>query len=338
MLKRNQNNMPEDFEPEVPAWMAKWPSSVKRLTTAVFACQGDITPSWQQWLDEALSANNSHAPTLLEHAEFVDAEGVNNTVAIAYWSNEGFDKWWAQPTSRQWWSSPDRLHEGVGYWREIFHVPTERIETLHSAPSTHGIAALADELEGPVDEHGYSGAARDRIPLSGVESLRGPEAVGALLTAECSDGGRRVKIVPPANMCVIRSGQDWGHCDAFERAFYLDEVEPSLVAGMTFLRDNSAETRCLSMRLMRTTDHNQQPLDQTFGLGYALDIYAFEEWAKSHPTHLKILEKFMGHAGQFGDKMLLRLWHEVSVMTGTDGEFEYIECNSSTGLLRYAKP
>ena len=88
---------------------------------------------------------------------------------------------------------------------------------------------------------------------------------------------------------------------------------------------------------MQNTDHNGDPLDQTFGLGYALDIYAFEEWAKSHPTHLKIFDQFMGHAGKFGENMLLRLWHEVSVMTGTDAEFEYINCNQRTGLLPYAK-
>jgi len=137
-------------------------------------------------------------------------------------------------------------------------------------------------------------------------------------------------------MCVIRSGQDWGRCEKEERDFYLGEVEPNLRAGMDYLRDNPIDSRCMSVRLMQSTDTTTGPLEQTFGLGYALDIYAFEEWAKSHPTHLEIFSSFMSHAEKFGENMLLRLWHEVSVMTGEDAEFEYLSCHSKTGLLPYA--
>ena len=90
------------------------------------------------------------------------------------------------------------------------------------------------------------------------------------------------------------------------------------------------------MRLMQNVDPNNQLLDQTFGLGYALDVYAFEEWAKSHPTHLKIFGQFMNHAERFGENMQLRLWHEVSVISGEDAEFEYIACHPKTGLLPFA--
>ena len=336
MLKRNQNNMPEDFEPPVPAWMAKWPASVGRLTTAVFACQGWVGERWTAWVDDALMAQQPHAPRLAEQARYVDAAGQSNTVAIAYWLNDDYDHWWQSSGAADWWASDRRLEDHCGYWREVFHVPTERIETLHSTPNSHGIATLADDLEGPVREHAYPGAARDRIPVSGVESLRGPDTATRPVSAAFADNRRRVRVTPPRNMCVIRSGQDWSRCDEAERRFYLDEVEPSLVTGMDYLRDNPVESRCLSMRLMHNVDPAGQPLDQTFGLGYALDIYAFEDWAKSHPTHLKIFDQFMGHAGRFGDDMRLRLWHEVSVMSGDNGEFEYIDCNAGTGLLRYA--
>ena len=50
---------------------------------------------------------------------------------------------------------------------------------------------------------------------------------GALVT-----GARRT-----SNLCLIRSGQDWGDTEADERRMYLRDVEPVLRAGMDFLRD-----------------------------------------------------------------------------------------------------
>ncbi|MEM7283606.1 MAG: phenylacetaldoxime dehydratase family protein [Pseudomonadota bacterium] len=332
MTGRNRKSMPPDFEPPVPAWAAKWPSNTTRLTSAFFGAQGEPSSAWQEWITSSLFQGD-HAPELAETAQFVDAKGVSNTVGIAYWKNEGYKHWWENV--QDWWQSKDRLNEGCGYWREVFHVPQENIETLHSTPNSHGIANLAGELEGPVEEHAYPGAARDRIPLSGNDEMRGPDAISRKLTA--TRGEDRVLVKPNKFMCIIRSGQDWGRCETEERDFYLNEVEPSLRAGMDYLRDNPIESRCLNMRLMQSTDGDGAQLDQTFGLGYALDIYAFEEWAKSHPTHLKIFDQFMGHAERFGENMALRLWHEVSVITGDDAEFEYIACHDQTGLLPYAR-
>ena len=81
------------------------------------------------------------------------------------------------------------------------------------------------------------------------------------------------------------------------------------------------------------TDATGSPLDRTFGLGYGLDIYAFESWAKSHPTHVAIFDRFLEMAGTFGEAMRLKLWHEVSVMPPGGAEFEYIGCHNQTGLL-----
>ena len=82
-------------------------------------------------------------------------------------------------------------------------------------------------------------------------------------------------------------------------------------------------------------DEAGEALPQTFGLGYALDIFAFEEWAKSHPTHLRIFDQFMQHAERFADQMQLRLWHEVSVIQEGCSEMQYIGCHPKTGLLPY---
>ena len=65
------------------------------------------------------------------------------------------------------------------------------------------------------------------------------------------------------------------------------------------------------------------------------DIFAVEEWAKSHPTHLRIFDQFMQHAERFADQMQLRLWHEVSVIQEGCSEMQYIGCHPKTGLLPY---
>jgi len=334
MPNRNQNNMPDGFEPPVPAWSSDWKGEANSLTTAIFAVQGDVTESFMDWVNSALKGNNV-GPEMLDNARFTDKNSVVNTVYIGYWRDDGYAQWWSDDTVSAWWKDDERLREESGYWRECYSMPIERLETLHSTPNAHGVANLATELEGPIQEHAYAGAARDRIEVSGREDLTSPESIDSTkLHSESSAQGRRTTVVPPANMCVIRSGQDWGHCGDEEREFYLGRVHPTLIEGMDYLSNNPIESRCMSMRLMRGIDA-ENDLDQTFGLGYALDIHAFEEWAKSHPTHLKIFDTFMGHAGAFGENMQLRLWHEVSVLPDKAGQFEYINCHSHTGLLPY---
>ena len=334
-MKRNRNNMPEGFEAPVPAWAADWSETAKSLTSGFFAIQGDLNGSFQEWVNSALYSAD-FAPEQVELAQFSDREGIVNNVYIAYWRDDNHKKWWNNENVADWWRSEDRLKDKAAYWRETFNMPVERFETLHSTPNSHGVASLADNLEGPVEEHAYPGAARDRISVSASEDLNGAEKVGShKLKSTSSDEGKRVVVTPPAKMCVIRSGQDWGHCDTEERDFYLNEVHPTLIEGMAYLTENAEESRCLSMRLMQNTDKNHQQMEQTFGLGYALDIFAFEEWAKSHPTHLKIFGTFMNHAQKFAENMKLRLWHEVAVLNDNDGEFEYINCHQKTGLLPY---
>lgn len=336
MLERNQNNMPPDFEPPVPAWAADWASGPQVLTTGVFGTQGEPSQAWLSWVRDNLLATG--AADRVEQAYFTDLEGLPNTVYIAYWCDERYQNWWSQAPTHQWWHNRERESEECGYWREVFSVPTHRLETLHSTAHAHGVATLAPQLEGPVAEHGYPGAARDRIPDSGRESLEGAESVGRSQSDRTHEQPAEtvgVWIKPAANLCIIRSGQDWGHCDATEKQFYINDLAPTLTDGMRYLSENPEESRCLSMRLMTMRDESGNNLPQTFGLGYALDIFAFEQWAKSHPTHLRIFDQFMQHAERFADQMQLRLWHEVSVLQEDSSEMQYIGCHPKTGLLPY---
>jgi len=325
--------MPQDWKPDAPAWVSSWPDGLDGLVAAYFGVQSSNPATLQQWADAAFVL--PHGPRKVDQALFEDATGVTNHFYIAYWQREEYQAWWQQDSAHAWWTSEDRVNDGVGYWREVVTIPLNHLETLHSTPITHGIGELTDDVKGPILEHGYPGGMRDRIELSAASDLRETTSINQKMPAQMAQEGRRVLVQPPKYMCVIRSGQNWSECDAAQREYYFAELQPRLAAGMQFLRDNPEESRCFSMRYARQTDSDWQPLEQTFGLGFATDVHAFEEWAKSHPTHLRIFGGFMDMVEKFGESLTLRLWHEVNVLPEGGCEFEYIACHPHTGLLKY---
>lgn len=326
-------NMPRNWQPPVPAWQSVWRDTTDPLIAGYFGVQAQTPALLERWAAQAFTSEP--APLALEQGTYVDQRGVTNYLYIAYWRNTDYRRWWEQQAG--WWSDAARLTEAAGYWREIIAMPFERFETLHSSETPHGISVSADGADGPILEHGYPGGMRDRIAASEWDDLKAEQSIHARLAAAVSDDGSRVRMTPPPAMCVIRSGQNWSDCGTEEKVWYLEKVHPVLAKGMHFLRDNPAETNCYSLRFVDKTDADWRPLEQSFGLGYATDVYAFENWAKSHPTHLAIFGSFMKMANHFGPELKLRLWHEVTSVTEQGCEFEYINCHPDTGLLGYAE-
>ena len=328
-----RNSMPAGWEPPAPAWESVWDNTSDSLVAGYFGIQSEDSVLLDNWATQAFSS--THAPLSLEQGSYVDQNGVRNYLYIAYWRKSEYQRWWLLKTNSGWWADQQRLVEGVGYWREVIVMPFERFETLHSTESPHGVGVSAKGVRGPIKEHGYAGAMRDRIPLSETDDLKNIANVAIQLQAQLEDDGNRVVITPPENMCVIRSGQNWSFCDKEEKAYYLRNMHPILLKGMTFLRDNPVEANCYSLRFVDNKTKAWESIEQSFGLGYSTDVYAFENWAKSHPTHLAIFGGFMKMVETFGDNMKLRLWHEVTVLPKDDCEFEYIACHPQTGLLSY---
>lgn len=328
-----QNSMPDNWQPPAPAWQGDWKNTDIPLIVGYFGIQADSPDKLETWAQEALYG--LHAPLRVEQSAYTDQANITNYVFICYWRNDEYQKWWGMPPHCGWWQDKKRLEDGVGYWREIISMPHERFETLNSSTEPHGVSAVADNLVGPIEEHGYDGGMRDRIALSDDQSLRNTFDTSNKASSNTSDGGRRVVVYPPENTCVIRSGQNWSDCDDEQAAFYVDKVHPVLQKGMRFFRDNPVDTHCYCMRFMDTKDTHWRGLKQSFGLGYGTDIYAFEDWAKSHPTHIAILQRFMEMVGNFGENLQLKLWHEVTVLPKDGCEFEYLCCHKKTGLLNY---
>lgn len=325
--------MPAGWEPPHPAWQSVWNDTDDPLVACYFGIQADKPDLLDRWARRALIGND----TLLavEQGSFKDRLDTRNHLYISYWRSSAYRDWWALDANRGWWQDGRRLDEGVGYWREAITMPFDRFETLHSTEIPHGISVSAEGMDGPIEEHAYPGAMRDRIPVSATSSLRNPDGLDTPFRSVVDGAGKRVVVVPPADMCVIRSGQNWSLCDDREKRWYLEKLHPVLLEGMRFLSEHPNETKCYSLRFVSKTDTAWRNVEQSFGLGYSADVHAFENWAKSHPTHLAIFDSFLEMVAEFGEAMKLRLWHEVTALPAEGCEFEYLACHPQTGLLRY---
>lgn len=328
------NNMPDNWEPPVDAWQSRFAESVREIVFGYFAVQreaaGAITAFEAWW---ARASTMQPAPGYQTRATYRDASDLDNDVFIAYWpSSAAFEAWWAHSDVSGWWGEEKPLSEPFGLWREVYTVPVDHFETLHSSQTLHGVANIANTLGEPVKEHAYWGGMRDRVAASSQRSFAAP--ITQLGEADLKETrGKRVGVRVPDNVCLIRSGQDLALSSGRERETYQDVVRPHLTAGMAFLRDNPKETNCLSCRLMDETTLDGAPKQQTFGLAAFLSMADLEDWSKSHPTHLAIFGSFFQMMDQHGGTLDLKLWHEVLVTDGRKTIADYVNCHPRTGFL-----
>ncbi|MEM7569170.1 MAG: phenylacetaldoxime dehydratase family protein [Pseudomonadota bacterium] len=326
--------MPENWEPPVDAWQSRFAPGVTEIVFGYFGVQyapgGDIG-AFERWWDEAGVA--APAPSFMTRAHVRDASDMENTVFIAYWpSKSDFDAWWETVAVSAWWEDEARLSGPFGVWREVYCVPVDHFETLHSSQTEHGVASIAQDLGEPIKEHAYWGGMRDRVPASSQLDFSSPWAEMPEPDLKATRGAR-VRVAVPDNVCLIRSGQDLTLSSGKERETYQDVVRPHLTAGMAFLRDNPKDTSCFSCRLMDEVSMDGAPKQQTFGLAAFRSMKDLEDWSKSHPTHLAIFGSFFqmmeAHQGQLD----LKLWHEVLVADGANTIADYTNCHPRTGFL-----
>jgi hypothetical protein len=147
--------------------------------------------------------------------------------------------------------------------------------------------------------------------------------------------GARLRVVPPHNLCLILSGQNWSDCSRDEFATFADIVQPNLRAGMDFLRDNPLETGCLSCRFMDETDVSGRTISKSFAAALFLTMKHLEDWTWSHSTHRAIFQSFHELVKARDFKLDLKLWHEVFVLRAAASRFEYLNCHPGTGLLPF---
>jgi aldoxime dehydratase len=329
-------NMPADWQPPVDAWKAAFADELSEVVFGYFGCQfaGQAAPA--EFVETFLAAigGGANAPSFVTRARHPDASGYTNNVFIAYWpGQDAFKTWWQDAGFGRWFDNDDRLSASFGLWREVYVVPVERFETLFSSKDPTGAATLAEPFGAPVQEHNYWGGMRDRIDASATDEFA-PSQPDAHRQVNLRQTRRqRVRVALPHNICLIRSGQNWGACDDDELSAYSDEVRPFLTAGMAFLRDNPGETGCLSCRLMDETALDGTEASQSFGLAAFTSMRHLEGWSKTHPTHLRIFESFLAMVQKREQPPKLKLWHEVLIADSRNSLCEYTNCHPRTGYL-----
>lgn len=333
--------MPQGWVPPVPAWSALVPHQ-GQLVVAYYGVQSAYgrdsaeVDGFRQWLHESFTAvgDNAHR----EYAEYTDAHGFYTWLCIGYWLDEASHQQWADSLVHQdYWLSDARLNARAGVFREVLSMPADRFEALQSqAHERAGAANACPVIHGPIREHNYWGATRDRLAASASDALTG---ISAALLSDSPMGdsfGRRVTVNVPHNLAVIRSGQAFGDLEGQEKQLYFAEIEPALRAGMDFLGSHAVQTGCFSCRFMTETDALGAALPRSFGLAHFASLHHLEDWARNHPTHLRIFNGFIAMATQLGGRLSLRLWHEVAVLPEQRQRFEYLNCHPATGLMAHA--
>jgi aldoxime dehydratase len=331
--RTQEGNAPAGFQPPNPAWVARFSPSVGQVVMAYFGIQ-----SWQVMDDAPFKALRTHfasagGPAHWECARYIDAQGYDTKIAIAYWDKPtDFNSWRANSGFDAWWQSPARLTEPYGYFLEVVSPTADRFETLRSSPEhPEGVARLESHLSGEIKEHAYWGSMRDRLPISQVDPLKSPTQPHEQPPTAAQ--GKRVVVPAHENLSLIRSGQDWSATTGLERLLYLNEMQPILRAGMNFLRDEGQAIGCLSCRYMTVLDEDGRSIEKTFGLAHFDNLANLELWARTHPTHLAIFGGFQKYVQDLNFKIKLRLYHEVTVVPASGQYFEYVNCHHGTGLL-----
>ena len=327
----------DDYEPPFPMFVGR---ADKELTQVVMAYLGvqfheehrqKAILAMQHMVD---SFSLDYGPDHHDMTFHVDNQGFGNFIVVGYWRDpSAYCRWLRLPEIENWWSSDERLSEVLGYFREIIAPRAEQFETLYAfKEELPGVGALMNNLSGEIQEHGYWGSVRDRIPASQNDWLQ-PDGELRIMAGDPAAGGR-VVVQGHDNITLIRSGQDWAEADEQERQLYFNEMLPPLQAGMDFLRDEGHALGCYSNRFVRNVDRDGNLLDIAYDIGFWRSLDRLERWAESHPTHLRIFTTFFRVVTGL---QKLRLYHEVSVSDARFQTFEYINCHPGTGMMRDAK-
>ncbi|MBF7684290.1 phenylacetaldoxime dehydratase family protein [Acinetobacter sp. B10A] len=329
-----RNLVDSQYLPPFPAWTTRFETNAKQFTIAYFSIQSKMAIDYCEHQLFTQYFQGSHQPQYWVPSTYVDAQHYHHLVITAYWSNvASFDMWSIGSGFQAWWTSPQREAEKYGYFLEIYFPKITEFETIFSDQKTpEGIAHLAQGMSDEMQEHAYYGSMRDRLPIAQTTPLDGEK--GNFASIDTPHQSLRIKLKGKENLSLIRSGQDWENTTGKERTLYVNDVEPILRQGMDFLANHGLAEGCFNCRYMTVLDaHTGNKLNKTFGLAYFRDLKHLEQWAKSHPTHVKIFGSFMKYVQEMNFQINLKLFHEVMSIPAQSQHFEYIRCHENTGLL-----
>lgn len=324
------HSMPGDWVPPYPSYSARFDEARSAVGVLILGVQGPVDDSVRSRLQhrsQELMERTGRMQSVLfrDQAEFIDSAGLLNRMVVCYFDDSASAAVVSESIADGW-LAEGQAEPALGFFAEQIWPTLDRVETLYSSDHVQGVAHVANSLSGEIQEHGYWGSARDRMPATQTDRLD-------------SEGGQRdlldevVSVEGLHNVCLIRSGQDWSQTLGDERATYLEEVEPVLRRGMEFLTDDGSDIGCLGNRYARVLDESGVVMDQSYGMSWWRSLADLDRWARDHPTHQSIFGVALRYLAEHGGSGHLKLTHEVFVMDRAQAIFRYRNCHAGTGVL-----
>ncbi|KAF2185188.1 putative phenylacetaldoxime dehydratase family protein [Zopfia rhizophila CBS 207.26] len=342
---------PGNHRPPIPRWRLHLPDRVDHVYTAYIGIQQHSTdPVPTQSAGQAITLieawitkeTNSSSLTS-ESFTALDGSIRGSSIWVCYWTREEDYERSIKPLSfpALYSALVPQGRESIGLWCERFSTTSSRFSTNYTGLDyLPGLGRLPGTTTSEHDLTAYWGAARDRIPDSAHDLF------------ECEDPPVTAvpEIVPKGigqhlighnynNVVYIRSGQFWESCSAVESQAYEVKLEPALQTGLQYLWQNPVDSGAIGVRYLRNTECNGNVSGRvrkdTCAAGFLRSLGDLEQWAKKHPSHLKIYHGALQHAREFGGERKLRTWHEISVLKSGEARFEYVNCRPETGVIRF---
>lgn len=328
------------FRPDKPKFSVRWDMPVTAVISDYLAVQhgGADAVVERAFFERARAGfDEPWGPDCHEELRHTGANGLTDSVVVAYWTDVTRHAMWKRTSSfNAWWNASDRELDGVGYWRETVSVPYDRFETIFSEPYYRvGVGRTARSELADTYTAGYFGAMRDRLPISAIDALESPYGDAVPEASYAALRSRRIRIDLPPNVVSIRSGQYWQQAEGEQLADYYDNLQPKLEAGMQHLVAHPDTSGCLLLRPLVNLGKHGEALRETSKHGYFLSLGHLERWSESHQTHLDIFRHALAMRRKYGAERSVVTWHEVFVL-GTAPAFEYLNCHIETGLLPFA--
>jgi hypothetical protein len=339
-------NYPEGHEPPIPRWKMELPSGIDRVFTTYVGVQAhNNNPATQEATARAIGAldlwtkSQTDTPWLAEPFNVVRGDIPGSKVWVAYFKDrESWKRRLDALKLSELYALLGEARSSVGLWCEAFETAASRLETNYSGLDyLPGLGKLPGSTQQRHKLSAYWGAARDIIPGSGFDDFKRVDESVWTPPPQPAGIGERLVGTNYDNIVHIRSGQFWENTDDVERASYEDDLEPTLMTGLSYLWDNPIESGCMGLRFLQNTNADRTPRRETCGAGFFRSLGDLEDWAKKHPSHKAIFNGLMKHQKRFGPNRKLRTWHEVSVLKKGEAYFEYVNCAPETGTMRFLK-
>ena len=221
----------------------------------------------------------------------------------------------------------------VGLWWEPVVVDAPRMETITFKEFRRGFSGCPHMGLTSTDQPAIG--ARRAIAFPAPRTIASSRRSRPRIAGAASGVSYRA-IVPPKNLCVIRSGVSWEKCEGEQLKDYQQRIKPKLDAGMSYLRNNPRETGCFSLRQVDCIDGDGRKLAEGYSLGAFVSMGHLEAWSKDHPSHLAIYTSALAARKKYQDKLQLHTYNEIFILDDGNPPFEYFNCHPQTGLLPFA--